>query len=48
MASDNKAIFAGLNMVGLIVFIVLIFACIPLCWLPWVIPSMKGDPETPA
>jgi hypothetical protein len=43
MPSDNKAVFAGLNQTGLIVFILLIFLCLPLCWLPFVIPSMKGD-----
>ena len=44
MASDNKVVFAGLNQTGTIVFIVLIVTglwCI--AWLPWVIPSMKGD-----
>jgi hypothetical protein len=43
MASDNKAVFAGLNQTGLIVFILLIFLCLPLCWIPFVVPSMKGD-----
>lgn len=42
MAGDNKDVFAGLNQTGLIVFIVLILVCLPLCWLPWVIPSMKA------
>jgi len=45
MASDNKAVFAGLNMTGVIVFIVLLVLFCPLCWIPWVIPSMKGDPQ---
>jgi hypothetical protein len=35
--------FAGLNQTGLIVFIILIFVCLPLCWLPWVIDSMKAE-----
>lgn len=43
--SDNKVVFAGLNKTGVIVFVVLLFVALPLCWLPWVIGSMKGDPE---
>ena len=30
---------------GLIVFIVLLFVCAPTCWIPWVVDSMKGDPD---
>ena len=46
MAEGNKAVFAGLNQTGLIVFIVLLLVTAPcFCLLPWVIPSMKGDPE---
>jgi hypothetical protein len=46
MADDpNKAIFLGLNQTGLIVFIILIVVCIPLCWIPFVVGSMKGTPE---
>jgi hypothetical protein len=41
---QGKAVFAGLNQTGLIVFIVLIFLCLPLCWIPWVVDSMKGEP----
>lgn len=41
----GKAVFAGLNQNGLIVFIILILFCIPLCWLPWVIDGLKGEPE---
>lgn len=40
---QGKAVFAGLNQTGLIVFILLIFLCLPLCWLPFVIDSMKGE-----
>lgn len=36
--------FAGLNKNGVIVFIVLILVCLPLCWLPWVIDSLKAAP----
>jgi hypothetical protein len=43
---QGKVVFAGLNQTGLIVFIVCMvtgFWCI--AWLPWVIDSMKGDPN---
>ena len=43
MASDNKAVFAGLNQTGMIVFIILLVMCFPLCWIPFIMPSMKGD-----
>ena len=39
---DGKEVFAGLNQNGLIVFIILLLVCLPLCWLPWVIDSMKA------
>jgi hypothetical protein len=48
MASDNKAVFLGLNQTGLIVFIVGLIVCFPLEIIPFLVPSMKGDPETPA
>ena len=43
---QGKVVFAGLNMTGLIVFLVLFFTglwCV--AWIPWVIDSMKGDPN---
>ncbi len=42
---QGKEVFAGLNKNGVIVFIVLIFVCLPLCWIPWVVDSLKGEPE---
>jgi hypothetical protein len=43
---QGKVVIAGLNQTGLIVFIILLFTTGPcLCWLPWVIDSMKGEPE---
>ena len=42
---QGKAIFAGLNQNGVIVFAILIFVCFPLCWIPWVVDSLKGEPE---
>ncbi|HTU26314.1 MAG TPA: hypothetical protein VMF30_12995 [Pirellulales bacterium] len=43
MSDNNKAIFAGLNMTGTIAFVLLVVLCLPLCWLPFVIKSCKGD-----
>jgi hypothetical protein len=42
---EGKAVFLGLNQTGLIVFIILIIVCLPLCWIPFLIDSMKGEPE---
>jgi hypothetical protein len=42
---QGKAVFLGLNQTGLIVFLILVFFCLPLCWIPFLIDSMKGEPE---
>ncbi len=42
--SSKKEAALGLTTAGLILFIVLIFACLPLCWLPWVIDSTRAKP----
>jgi hypothetical protein len=42
MADPNKEVFLGLNQTGVIVFIILLVVCLPLCWLPFVIDSMKA------
>jgi hypothetical protein len=39
---QGQRVFAGLNKNGVILFIVLLLVCLPLCWLPWVIDSTKG------
>lgn len=39
---QGDEVFAGLNQSGLIVFIILLVVCLPLCWLPWVIDSTKA------
>ena len=41
---QGKAVLAGLNQTGLIVFIILLVGCFPLCWIPWVVDSMRGEP----
>ena len=42
---QGKEVFLGLNQNGLILFIILLVVCLPLCWLPFVMDSMKGYPE---
>jgi hypothetical protein len=42
---QGKEVLLGLNMTGVIVCVVLLFFCLPLAWLPWVIDSMKSDPN---
>jgi hypothetical protein len=42
---QGKIVFAGLNQTGVIVFIILLALCFPLCWLPFIMDGMKGDPE---
>lgn len=45
---QGRVVFGGLNKQGVILFIVLLILTGPcLCWLPWVIDSMKGDPSIP-
>ena len=38
---DCQVTAAGLNQKGTILLIVLIFVCLPLCWLPFVMDSCK-------
>ena len=40
---QGEEVFAGLNKNGVIVFIFLLIGCLPLCWLPWVIYSLKAE-----
>lgn len=41
MAKGNE-VFLGLNMQGVILFIVLLLVCFPLCWIPWLVDGMKA------
>ncbi len=41
----GKEVFIGLNQSGLIVFIILIVVCLPLCWIPFLVDSLRGTPE---
>ena len=42
---QGKEVFLGLNQTGVITFIVLLLVCLPLCWIPFLIDSMKSDPN---
>ena len=42
---QGKAILIGLNQTGLIAFILLLFLCLPLCWIPFLMDSCKGFEE---
>ncbi|MDP6958643.1 MAG: hypothetical protein QF645_07490 [Planctomycetota bacterium] len=39
---QGKEVFIGLNQNGFILFLVLLFFCLPLCWIPFLIDSMKA------
>ena len=38
---QGKEVFIGLNQNGLIVFLILVLFCLPLCWIPFLIDSLK-------
>jgi len=40
--NSRREFALGLNLGGFILFIVLLLCCLPLCWIPWVIPSLRG------
>jgi hypothetical protein len=42
--SQNAPVLFGLNSKGRMVFILLVLFAFPLCWIPFVMSSMKGDP----
>ena len=42
---QGEEVFLGLNQNGLIVFIILLVVCLPLCWIPFIVDSMKGNPK---
>jgi len=42
---QGKEVFLGLNQTGVIVFILLVLFCIPICWIPFLIDSMKSSPS---
>lgn len=41
-SKSKKEAALGLTTAGLIIFIVLLLLCFPLCWIPWVIKDLKA------
>ena len=41
----GEEVFIGLNQNGLIVFIILIIVCLPLCWIPFLIDFTQRESE---
>lgn len=39
---EGKEVLLGLNQTGIIVFIILLIVCLPLCWIPWLVDSCKA------
>lgn len=39
---QGKEVFLGLNQNGVILFIILLLVCLPLCWIPFIIDGMKA------
>ena len=44
--AQGAEVLLGLNKNGVVVFIILLVVCLPLCWLPWVIDSLKAAPKS--
>ena len=43
---QGEEVFLGLNKTGVIVFIILVVACLPLCWIPFIVDSMKAEKKS--
>ena len=41
--AQGEEVFLGLNKNGVILFIILILVCLPLCWIPFIVDSMKAS-----
>jgi len=39
---QGKEVFLGLNQNGVILFIILLLVCLPLCWIPFIVDGMKA------
>ena len=44
---QGQDIFLGLNQNGVIVFIILLFVCPCIFFVPWLVDSLRGYPQTP-
>ena len=40
---QGEELALGLNKNGFVIFIILLFLCLPLCWIPFVVDSMKSE-----
>jgi hypothetical protein len=40
--AEGEEVFLGLNKNGVILFIILLIVCLPLCWLPFIMDGMKA------
>jgi hypothetical protein len=47
MMHSKKEAALGLTTGGLVLFIVLLLVCWPLCWLPWFVKDMRSDQNAP-
>lgn len=45
--AQGDEVALGLNKNGFIVFILLVFICLPLCWIPFIVDSMKAANKKP-
>jgi hypothetical protein len=45
--AQGEEFFLGLNKNGGVLFIILFLCCFPLCWLPFVMDSMKAEKKSP-
>jgi len=46
MPQGDEVLF-GLNKNGTVLFIILLVICLPLCWIPFIVDSMKAANRTP-
>ncbi len=44
---QGQELALGLNKNGFIVFIILLVVCLPICWIPFVVDSMKAAQRNP-
>lgn len=40
--AKGKEVFLGLNQNGMILFVILLVICLPVCWIPWLIDDCKA------
>ena len=45
--AEGKEVFFGLNKNGVVLFIILLLLCLPLCWIPFLVDSMKAAEKNP-